>query len=195
MVDRHSAKPLVIPALGKQTELGALYNARTNSFYDGLSAWSAEDVEKNQIVRQCPHTDFSLSTNNTERDEKAGLDVEGSVSLKLKLFDVSGSARYLNETKKHAFEARVDASCRVKTREKTMPSDQLMNWKYDEILQNETTHISCQRSLREEKPTCRFAKSARAPRRRPASKANCPAPSRGFSLPSKAASPLKRKKK
>ena len=135
-------QPITIPALGKQIELGQFYDARTNTFYDGLSAWSAEEVEKTQIVRECPHTNFSFSTNNTERDESAGLDVEGSVSVKLKLFNASGSAQYLNSTKTHAYEARVDASCRVKTRERTMPSDQLMNWKYDEILKKpELTHF------------------------------------------------------
>eukprot|EP00118_Oscarella_pearsei_P014135 m.119254 g.119254 ORF g.119254 m.119254 type:complete len:1286 (+) comp37681_c0_seq2:88-3945(+) len=142
MNDADKAKPIVLPSLGHQLELGQFYDACANTFYDGLSAWTAEEVQRTQMTVECPQTDFRLSTSNSERDESAGLNVEGSVSVKLELFKVSGSAKYLNETKTHAYEARVGATCWVKTRERTMPMEQLMNLKYDKVLKNpKLTHF------------------------------------------------------
>ena len=143
MTDADKARPIVLPSLGNEYELGQFYNAYTNTFYDGYSAWSAEQVKKTQVIDDGKsHTEFSLSTNDDKRNENAGLDVEGSVSLKLALFEVTGSAKYLNETKSHAYEARVGATCRVKTRERWMPMEQMMNRKYDIVLGNpDFTHF------------------------------------------------------
>ena len=138
------AQPITIPSLGKQIEIGQFYDARTNAFYDGLSAWTAEDVAKNQVITKCARTEFSFFSTNNERDKNAGLDVLGSVYLKLKLLTASGSAQYLNETKSHAHEACFGASCWVKTQERAMPMEQLMNLKYarDDVLKTpELTHF------------------------------------------------------
>ena len=144
MSDADKAQPIVLPSLGNEYELGQFYNANANKFYDGYSAWDSEQVTKTQRIDDDDksHTEFSLSTNDDKRNENAGLDVEGSVSLKLALFSVTGSAKYLNETKSHAYEARVGATCRVKTRERWMPMEQMMDLKYDMVLENpDFTHF------------------------------------------------------
>ena len=142
MSDSDKAQPIILPSLGNEFQLGQFYNAHTNKFYDGFSAWKAEEVEKTQRIAHNTHTEFFLSTSDEKRNENAGLDVEGSVSLKLAFLSASGSAKYLSETKSHAYEARVGATCRVKTRERWMPMEQMMNLKYDMVLANpDYTHF------------------------------------------------------
>ena len=142
MADADKARPIALPSLGSEVQLGQLYNAYTNTFYDGYSLWSAEQVKKTQLIDYKSLTEFFLSTNDDERNKNAGFDVEESVSLKLALFSVTGSAKYLNETKSHAYEARVGATCRVKTRQRWMPMEQMVNRKYDMVLDNpDFTHF------------------------------------------------------
>ncbi|KAG9496544.1 hypothetical protein J7337_011320 [Fusarium musae] len=132
------------PALGQQLQLGALYDARTRSFFSGMSLWDSESMaEKEQTnENQVQNADYYFTYSLDEARKENLLDIEGSLSLDLKMFSASGSAKYLNEKKSSQYEARVNVSCTVERRTRTIPMEVLSRIKYGNLLDNpQFTHF------------------------------------------------------
>ncbi|KAJ5018167.1 Verrucotoxin subunit beta [Colletotrichum sp. SAR 10_99] len=96
------------PALGQDIQLGMLYDARTSQFFGGVSLWDHSVVNAKQELNeaQVQNADFVLSHSLEEARTNCSLDAEGSLSLDLKLFSATGSAKFLNDRKATAHEAR-----------------------------------------------------------------------------------------
>ncbi|KAI2624052.1 hypothetical protein GGS21DRAFT_325573 [Xylaria nigripes] len=132
------------PALGQDVQLGMLYNARTSQFFGGLSLWDNTVVNAKQELdeKTVQNADFYYSYSLEEARKNNYLDVEGSLGLDLKLFSATGSARYLNDKKSSAHEARVDMSCTIVRRTRRIPQEVLSSLKYEKYLDNqEFTHF------------------------------------------------------
>ncbi|KAF5591195.1 neoverrucotoxin subunit beta [Fusarium pseudoanthophilum] len=132
------------PALGQQLQLGALYDARTRSFFSGMSLWDSESMAEKEKTNenQVQNADYYFTYSLDEARKENLLDIEGSLSLDLKMFSASGSAKYLNEKKSSQHEARVNVSCTVERRTRYIPMEVLSRIKYGNLLDNpQFTHF------------------------------------------------------
>ncbi|KAK4201367.1 hypothetical protein QBC40DRAFT_223695 [Triangularia verruculosa] len=118
---------LILPALGQDIQLGMLYDARTARLHAGFSLWDNAVVNKEQDIDDSKIQDaaFSYSYSLQEARSKAGLDIEGSLNLDFGLVKATGSARYLNDQRSAAFEARMDVSCTIVRRTRRIPQELL----------------------------------------------------------------------
>ncbi|KAL2148627.1 hypothetical protein VTH82DRAFT_2181 [Thermothelomyces myriococcoides] len=133
--DRHE-DVLLMPSLGQDVQLGMLYDARSSQLYAGLSLWDSKDVNTIEEIdeNKVQDTKYEYSFSIDEAREKSSLDVEGSLSLDLKILSVTGSAKYLNDKKSSTHEARLYVTCTVARRTRRIPQEVLSNMKYDRYL-------------------------------------------------------------
>ncbi|RYP73509.1 hypothetical protein DL770_007759 [Monosporascus sp. CRB-9-2] len=124
------------PALGQDVQLGMLYDARTSQFFGGISLWDNDVVNAKQELdeQKVQNADFTFSYSLEEARSNSSLDVEGSLSLDLKLLSATGSAKYLNDKKSSAYEARIDVSCTIVRRTRRIPQEVLASMKYGKYL-------------------------------------------------------------
>ncbi|KAK6361036.1 hypothetical protein TWF730_007151 [Orbilia blumenaviensis] len=124
------------PALGQDVQLGMLYDVRTSNFFAGLSLWKNDVVNAKQNIddEKIQNADFEFSYSLEESRKKSSLNVEGSLSLDLKILSATGSAKYLNDTKSSAYEARVDVSCNMVRRTRRIPQETLASMTYEKYL-------------------------------------------------------------
>ncbi len=140
------ASPAILsqPALGQDVQLGMLYDSRTAQFFGGVSLWDNEIVNARQTLEE--HTlqngEFTYSTSLEEARNQAALDVEGALGLDLGMFKAAGSAKYLNDNKTSAFEARVDVSCTIVRRTRRIPQEILASMQHERKLDDpQFTHF------------------------------------------------------
>jgi len=124
------------PALGQDVQLGMLYDVRASQFFGGVSLWSNEVVNAKQELdeNKVQNADFNFSYSLEEARSNSSLNIEGSLSLDLKMFSATGSAKYLNDKKSSAHEARIDVSCTVVKRTRRIPQEILASMKYEKYL-------------------------------------------------------------
>ncbi|KAI1392852.1 uncharacterized protein F4822DRAFT_392399 [Hypoxylon trugodes] len=124
------------PALGRDVQLGMLYDVRTSQFFGGISLWDNDVVNANEKVgeEKVQNAEFSFSYSLEEARRNSSLDIEASLGLDLKLLHATGSAKYLNDKKSSAHEARVDVSCTVVRRTRRIPQEVLASMKYGKYL-------------------------------------------------------------
>ncbi|RYO92050.1 hypothetical protein DL763_004806 [Monosporascus cannonballus] len=124
------------PALGQDVQLGMLYDVRTSQFFSGISLWNNDDVNAEQELdeQKVQNADFNFSYSLKEARSNSSLNVKGSLSLDLKLFSATGSAKYLNDKKSSTHEARIDVSCTIVRRTRRIPQGVLASMKYEKYL-------------------------------------------------------------
>ncbi|EQB48666.1 hypothetical protein CGLO_12085 [Colletotrichum gloeosporioides Cg-14] len=126
------------PALGRDIKLGMLYDVRTSQFFSGVSLWdnSVVTAKAELSEEQVQNADFVLSHSLEEARNNISLDTEGSLNLDLKLCSAVGSAKFLNDRKSTAHEARLDASCTVMRHTRRIPQEVLASMKYSQYLED-----------------------------------------------------------
>lgn len=125
------------PALGQDVQLGMLYDVRTSTLFGGVSLWDDAVVNanaKSDTSHKIQNAEYTFSTSVEESRKNASLDVEGSLELDLKMVKVSGSAKYLGDSKSSTHEARLDASYTITRRTRRIPQETLANMKYENKL-------------------------------------------------------------
>lgn len=93
---------LEIPALGRQFELGCLYDKRREQLYPGMFLWDKKHIDDmTNSTQQDRHWFDLLSEDNLAESYKA-VGLEGTVLINclLDMFEVKGSAKFIHE--KHA---------------------------------------------------------------------------------------------
>ncbi|WKT40267.1 hypothetical protein QSH57_005073 [Fusarium oxysporum f. sp. vasinfectum] len=131
-----SGNVITLPSLGQDVQLGMLYNVRTSELFAGVSLWDNAVVNAKQTTdeNKVQNAEFSYSTSIEESRKKSSLDVEGSLTLDLKMVQATGSAKYLSDTKSTTHEARLDASCTVTRWTRRIPQETLSSMKYQRNL-------------------------------------------------------------
>ena len=127
-------------ALGQDVQLGMLYDVRTSTLFGGVSLWDDAVVNanaKSDTSDKIQNAEYTFSTSVEESRKNASLDVEGSIELDLKMVKVSGSAKYLADSKSSSHEARLDASYTIIRRTRRIPQETLANMKYEAKLDDQ----------------------------------------------------------
>lgn len=101
---------LTLPCLGRDMELGTLYDCRTETIVPG-SLWPTKKIKENSRTPQRPTktSGFTFLTENNFSTNMHALDVAGSLKMSLfcGLVKVSGAATYLNNYQNSVNQARV----------------------------------------------------------------------------------------
>ncbi|QPC72255.1 hypothetical protein HYE68_003007 [Fusarium pseudograminearum] len=131
-----SGTVITLPSLGQDVQLGMLYNARTSELFAGISLWDNDVVNAKQTKdeNRVQNAEFSFSTSIEDSRKNSSLDVEGSLTLDLKMVQATGSAKYLSDTKSSTHEARLHASCTVTRWTRRIPQETLSSMKYQRNL-------------------------------------------------------------
>ncbi|XP_065442534.1 uncharacterized protein LOC135981869 isoform X2 [Chrysemys picta bellii] len=104
-----SADTIEMPALGRPFQLGMLYDCRSDSLIPGITLWGLEQLLKDVNTKPQPWTSYEIIASDTIEDKANALNVTASLKASFLggLVEVSGSAKYLNDTKKSKQQARV----------------------------------------------------------------------------------------
>ncbi|KAJ1323456.1 Down syndrome cell adhesion molecule-like protein 1 [Microdochium nivale] len=115
-----------------------LYDVRKSQFFGGVSLWCNDDVNPVQPPDELiQNADYKFSYSIEEARKNCLLDVEGSLSLDLKILSATGSAKYLSDSKSSAHEARINASCTVVRRTRRIPQETLTDIRYENYLDDD----------------------------------------------------------
>ncbi|XP_053873650.1 LOW QUALITY PROTEIN: uncharacterized protein LOC128831363 [Malaclemys terrapin pileata] len=113
-----SADTIEMPALGRPFQLGMLYDCRKDSLITGIMLWDPEQLLKDVNTKPQPWTSYEIIASDTIEDKANALNVTASLKASFLggLVEVSGSAKYLNDTKKSKQQARVTLQYSATTR-------------------------------------------------------------------------------
>ncbi|XP_016115165.1 verrucotoxin subunit beta-like [Sinocyclocheilus grahami] len=133
-------------ALGRPFQLGMLYDCRKDALIPGITLWDPEKLQ--QGIRTCPqiNTDFKVSASDSIEDKSSLLNIHGSLKLSLLggLINVTGAAKYLNDTKKSFRQQRLTLHYHSTSRfeELTMSHLAPENIVYRDVFDNDAaTHV------------------------------------------------------
>nr|XP_046234232.1 neoverrucotoxin subunit beta-like isoform X1 [Scatophagus argus] len=139
-----SSDILVVAALGRPFTLGALYDGRRDKLIPDSKLWEPDHIEQNTLDCPQPSSAFEIIASDAIDDKSNLLDVEASLKASFLggLIEVGGSAKYLNDTKKHKNQSRVTLQYKVTTNFKqliTLLGTQIEN---SELFENiQATHV------------------------------------------------------
>ncbi|XP_044860101.1 uncharacterized protein LOC123363305 [Mauremys mutica] len=104
-----SADTIEMPALGRPFQLGMLYDCRSDSLIPGITLWRLEQLRMDVNTKPQPRTEFEIIASDTIEDKANALNVTASLKASFLggLVEVSGSAKFLNDTRKSKQQARV----------------------------------------------------------------------------------------
>ncbi|XP_042327723.1 neoverrucotoxin subunit beta-like [Sceloporus undulatus] len=133
-------------SLGRPFRLGMVYDCRSDTLIPGITLWDPKELKKNLDVQPQPYfTSQIIATDSTS--EKASL-LNASASLKgsflAGLVEVEGSAKFLQDTKKSARQARVTFSYAATTHFQQLTMSQVgkQHITYPEVFgQGLATHV------------------------------------------------------
>ncbi|CAM5095420.1 unnamed protein product [Eretmochelys imbricata] len=100
---------IAMPALGRPFQLGMLYDCRSDALIPGITLWGLEQLRKDVNTKPQPKTEFEIIASDTIEEKANALNVTASLKASFLggLVEVSGSAKYLNDTKKSKQQARI----------------------------------------------------------------------------------------
>ncbi|XP_053569240.1 uncharacterized protein LOC128659694 [Bombina bombina] len=98
-----------MPALGRPFSLGMLYDCRNEELVPGITLWNSEALRENVALESKEQTSLEIITSDTVSDKSSAMNINASLAASFLsgLVNVSGSATYMNDTKKSINQARV----------------------------------------------------------------------------------------
>uniref|UniRef100_A0A8C0GVG8 Uncharacterized protein n=1 Tax=Chelonoidis abingdonii TaxID=106734 RepID=A0A8C0GVG8_CHEAB len=104
-----SADTIEMPALGRPFQLGMLYDCRKDSLIPGITLWGLEQLLKDVSRKPQPWVNCEIIASDTIEEKANALNVTASLKASFLggLVEVSGSAKFLNDTKKSKQQARI----------------------------------------------------------------------------------------
>ncbi|KAM6452023.1 stonustoxin subunit beta-like isoform 2-T2 [Liasis olivaceus] len=100
---------LQMPALGRPFQLGMLYDCRRELLIPSITLWDADLLQKEATPKAQRQAEFQVLASESLRDKASALGLNGSLRASFfgGLFEVGGSAAYLQGNKQSASHARV----------------------------------------------------------------------------------------
>ncbi|XP_073688368.1 cytolytic toxin-beta-like [Garra rufa] len=133
-------------ALGRPFQLGMLYDCRKDALIPGVTLWDPEKLQQSIRTRPQINTDFKVTASDSIEDKSSLMNINGSLKLSVLggLVNVTGAAKYLNDTKKSFRQQRLTlhyhSTCRFE--ELTMNHLASENIVYREVFENDmATHV------------------------------------------------------
>nr|XP_055047998.1 verrucotoxin subunit beta-like [Misgurnus anguillicaudatus]XP_055047999.1 verrucotoxin subunit beta-like [Misgurnus anguillicaudatus] len=135
-----------VAALGRPFQLGMLYDCRKDALVPGITLWGEEKLK--QSIRSHPqiNTDFKVTASDSIEEKSNLLNIEASMKLSLLggLINVTGAAKYLNDTKKSFIQQRLTLHYHSTTRFEELSMNHLAseNIAHHEVFDHDTaTHV------------------------------------------------------
>ncbi|XP_051978492.1 cytolytic toxin-alpha-like isoform X2 [Xyrauchen texanus] len=100
-MDSVGVKTIEMAALGRPFQLGMLYDCRKDALIPGITLWNQEELQKSIQTRPQINTDFKVTASDSMKEKSKLMNIGGSLNLSILggLISVSGSAKYLKDTK------------------------------------------------------------------------------------------------
>ena len=113
-------------AVGDEQGLGALFNARTNTFATSKYLWNANEggvIDTNTITQPMVFSNLDISRSNDVADRADKLDISADLSIAVLAgkISVEGAAKYLRDDKQSSNTARVVMHYKSTRQSQTMP--------------------------------------------------------------------------
>ncbi|XP_016118179.1 uncharacterized protein [Sinocyclocheilus grahami] len=133
-------------ALGRPFQLGMLYDCRKDALIPGITLWHPEKLQESLRTRPQIDTDFKVSASDSIEDKSTLLNIDGSLKLSLLggLVNVTGAAKYLNDTKKSFRQQRLTLHYHSTSRFEELTMNHLAseNIVYRDVFDNDAaTHV------------------------------------------------------
>ncbi|KAK9951823.1 hypothetical protein ABG768_017698 [Culter alburnus] len=133
-------------ALGRPFQLGMLYDCRKDALIPGITLWDPEKLQQSLRVRPQINTDFKVTASDSIQDKSSLLNIDGSLKLSVLggLINVTGAAKYLNDTKKSFRQQRLTLHYHSTCRFEELTMNHLASAKivHHDVFDNDTaTHV------------------------------------------------------
>ncbi|XP_077071165.1 uncharacterized protein LOC143723099 isoform X3 [Siphateles boraxobius] len=133
-------------ALGRPFQLGMLYDCRKDALIPGITLWDQEKLQQSLRVRPQINTNFKVTASDSIQDKSALLNIDGSLKLSVLggLVNVTGAAKYLNDTKKSFKQQRLTLHYHSTSRFEELSMNHVVpaNIVHHEVLDNDAaTHV------------------------------------------------------
>uniref|UniRef100_A0A3P8QYR8 SNTX thioredoxin-like domain-containing protein n=1 Tax=Astatotilapia calliptera TaxID=8154 RepID=A0A3P8QYR8_ASTCA len=117
-MDGTSGGAMEVAALGRPFSVGMLYDCRSDALVPGMTLWDRDDLIKDVGERPQAFNDFDIVASESISDKCSALNVDGSLKTSFLggLVQVSGSAKYLKDTKSSRNQARVTLKYKATTK-------------------------------------------------------------------------------
>ncbi|CAC5401032.1 unnamed protein product [Mytilus coruscus] len=118
-----------IPALGRPFKLGMLYDCRTNNLLSNTAIWDENSIESYTVSQSQPMCDFDFTAEDTISAKTSFLDINADLKLSVLfgMFEVHGSAKYLENHRKFTRQSRVTFKYRCRTHFKELQLKEIMS--------------------------------------------------------------------
>ncbi|XP_053569243.1 uncharacterized protein LOC128659696 [Bombina bombina] len=146
MKPSESMTTIEMPALGRPFSLGMLYDCRNEQLIPGITLWNSEALRENVALESKDQTSLEIITSDTVSDKSSAMNINASLAASFLsgLVSVSGSATYMNDTKKSRNQARVTLKYSRTTRFEQLTMNHLgtQNMAYPDVFEKGTaTHV------------------------------------------------------
>ncbi|CAM4733622.1 unnamed protein product [Leuciscus chuanchicus] len=133
-------------ALGRPFQLGMLYDCRKDALIPGITLWDQEKLQQSLRVRPQINTQFKVTASDSIKDKSSLLNIDGSLKLSVLggLINVTGAAKYLNDTKKSFKQQRLSLHYHSTSRFEELSINHLApeNIVHHEVFDNDAaTHV------------------------------------------------------
>uniref|UniRef100_A0A3Q3BE95 Verrucotoxin subunit beta-like n=1 Tax=Kryptolebias marmoratus TaxID=37003 RepID=A0A3Q3BE95_KRYMA len=133
-------------ALGRPFTLGKLYDCRQDSLIPSLTLWNRDDLTNHVVVKAQSYNDFQIfkSESFSQKTSAFSIGLSLKASFLFRLVKLSGSAKYLHNSRTSRRQARVTLMYHGTTEFKELSMEHLgrAHVKYPEVLEQGTaTHV------------------------------------------------------
>ncbi|XP_053571499.1 uncharacterized protein LOC128661246 [Bombina bombina] len=132
--------------LGRPFSLGMLYDCREDKLIPGITLWNHEALREDVVSESQEETSCEIITSDTVSDKSSAMNINASLeaSFLCGLVTVSGSATYMNDTKRSRNQARVTLKYSRTTKFEQLSMNHLgtKNMTYPDVFDKGTaTHV------------------------------------------------------
>jgi len=141
--ETRNEEPITIEALGRNFQLGSMYNGRRNKFYPEASFWSPQKIRDSEIIStENGSPQFDVSTEKTVKNKMDHMNIQASLTMDFMsgMVSVSGSGGFLRDTSERDDEVNIGLSYREITHTKRLTEDVEKNYAF-ECTNPEYTHV------------------------------------------------------
>ena len=135
---------LELPCLGRPFHLGMLYDSRSETIIPGKTLWDSKVLQCNMQKQPKAYSNFEVFAEDTLQKKSFSLGIDANLKLSFMggLIQVSGAAKYMNDRKSSAQQARVTLKYTSTTRFEELTMEQIGSIQYPEVFDDvDATHV------------------------------------------------------